>query len=119
MDVMTANVQQAAACNAIHPIEVRLIRWLLHARDRFDSDELPLTQEVLAQMLGVRRTSVSLAAVILQNAGLIRYRRGKVELTDRAALEKMPCDCYGAVRRNVELIIETAKLADRRSVELD
>jgi CRP-like cAMP-binding protein len=111
MDVMTANVQQAATCNAMHPVEVRLIRWLLHARDRFDSDELPLTQELLSQMLGVRRTSVTLAAAVLQNAGLIKCRRGKVKLTDRAALERMSCECYGAVRRNVELIIQTASRA--------
>ena len=110
-DVMTANVQQAAACNAMHPVELRLARWLLHARDRFHSDELPLTQEFLSQMLGVRRTTVSLTANILQKAGLIQYRRGKIVLTDRAGLEEVSCDCYGAVRRNVELIIQTAKLA--------
>ena len=111
MDVVTANVQQAAVCNAMHPIELRLVRWLLHARDRSDSDDLPLTQESLSQMLGVRRTSVSLAAANLQNAGLVKYRGGKLELIDRAALEKMTCDCYGAVRRNISLIIETANLA--------
>jgi CRP-like cAMP-binding protein len=110
-DVMTANVQQAAACNAMHPIEVRLARWLLHARDRFDSDELPLTQEFLSQMLGVRSTTVSLTAKTLQNAGLIEYRRGRVRLTDRAGLQKASCDCYGAMRHNIELILETAKLA--------
>lgn len=115
MDVMSVNVQQAAACNAMHPVEARLARWLLHARDRFNSDQLPLTQEILAQMLGVRRTSVTLSATILQKAGLIKYRRGKVELTDRAALEKLSCGCYGAVRRNVELIIQTAELAADRS----
>jgi CRP-like cAMP-binding protein len=110
-DVMTANVQQAVACNAMHPIEVRLARWLLHARDRFDSDDLPLTQEFLSQMLGVRRTTVSLTAKTLQKAGLIEYRRGKIRLTDRAGLEEASCDCYDAVRRNIELIHQTAKLA--------
>ena len=110
-DVMTANVQQAAACNAMHPVEMRLARWLLHARDRFDSDELPLTQEILSEMLGVRRTTVSLTAHALQQAGLIRYRRGKLELINRAGLEEVSCDCYGVVRRNIELILQTAKLA--------
>lgn len=111
LDVMTANVQQAAVCNAMHSIETRLARWLLHARDRSGSDELPLTQELLAQMLGVRRTSVTLAAVNLQNAGLIKYTRGKLKLTDRAALEDIACDCYGTVRHNIELVIRNARLA--------
>jgi CRP-like cAMP-binding protein len=110
-DVMAANVQQAAMCNALHPVELRLARWLLHARDRFNSDELPLTQEFLSQMLGVRRTTVSLTANALQKAGLIEYRRGNLKLTDRAGLEKASCDCYGSIRRNVELVLQTAKLA--------
>ena len=111
-DVMTANLQQSAACNAIHPLEARLARWLLHARDCFDSDHLPLTQEHLAMMLGVRRTTVSLSAHTLQQAGLVAYRRGKLELTDREGLEAASCECYRTLRRNIELIIQTAKLAD-------
>jgi CRP-like cAMP-binding protein len=110
-DVVIANLQQSAACNAMHSVEERLARWLLHARDRYESDELPLTQEFVSMMLGVRRTTVSLAAHALQNAGLVRYRRGKLGITDREALEAVSCECYGAVRRNVELIIQTAKLA--------
>ena len=110
-DVMTANLQQAAACNAVHDVEARLARWLLHASDRQESNTLPLTQEFLAMMLGVRRTTVSLTAHALQTAELIRYRRGKVELTDRAGLEAMSCECYRAVRRNIELIVQNAKLA--------
>jgi CRP-like cAMP-binding protein len=110
-DLMTANLQQSAGCNALHHIESRLARWLLHARDRYESDHLPLTQEFLAQMLGVRRTSVSVTAQVLQNAGLIAYRRGKIDITDRAGLEARSCECYGAVRHNVELIIGNAQLA--------
>jgi CRP-like cAMP-binding protein len=110
-DLLTANLQQAAACNAMHPLESRLARWLLHARDRFDSDALPLTQEFLSQMLGVRRTTVSLAAHALQKAGLIRYRRGKIELLDRDGLEAVSCECYQAVRGNVDLIVKTARAA--------
>lgn len=108
-DVMTANLQQAAACNAMHDVEARLARWLLHASDRQESDRLPLTQEFLAMMLGVRRTTVSLTAHAFQGAGLIRYRRGNVELSDRAGLEALSCECYDAVRRNIALILQTAK----------
>lgn len=105
-DVMTANLQQSAACNALHGLEARLARWLLHAHDRHDSDKLPLTQEFLSQMLGVRRTTVSVAAKALQKAGLVRYRRANIEI-DRAGLEALSCECYGAVRRNVELILQS------------
>lgn len=112
-DVMTANLQQSAACNAVHPVESRLARWLLHARDRYDSNGLPLTQEFLAMMLGVRRTTVSVTAATLQNQGLIHYRRGKVELTDRAGLEAVACECYRTVQHNIGLIVATARLAGR------
>ena len=110
-DVMIANLQQSAACHAMHTVEARLARWLLHSRDRYDSDTLPLPQEFLAMMLGVRRTTVTLAAQTLQQAGLLRTRRGRIELTDRAGLEAASCECYRAVRGNVELIMKTAKLA--------
>jgi Crp-like helix-turn-helix protein len=103
-------LQQSAACNAMHPIEKRLARWILHARDRYQSDALPLTQEFISMMLAVRRTTVSLAAHALQNTGLIRYRRGKIEIADREGLEAVSCECYGAVRHNIELIIQTAEL---------
>ena len=108
---MIANLQQSAACNAMHGLEARLARWLLHARDRYGHDRLPLTQEFLSQMLGVRRTTVSLAAHTLQQAGLVKYSRGKIELLDRAALEAISCECYSTVRRNIGLIVQTAKSA--------
>jgi Crp-like helix-turn-helix protein len=81
-----AQAQQSAACNATHTLEERLSRWLLRCRDLLDSDDIPLTQEFLAEMLGVRRTSVTLVASILQKAGLIRYQRGHIRLLDRGAL---------------------------------
>ena len=109
-DVVIANLQQSAACNAVHPIEERLARWLLHARDRYQTDALPLTQDFISMMLAVRRTTVSLAAHTLQTAGLIRYRRGKVEVIDRKGLEAVSCECYGSVRHNIDLIIQMAKL---------
>jgi CRP-like cAMP-binding protein len=107
-DVLFANLQQSAACNALHPIEARLARWLLHASDRVESDDLPLTQEFLAEMLGVRRTSVTLAARILQRAGMISYRRGHLAITNREALESVSCECYQAVRQNIARILKTS-----------
>ena len=93
-----AQAQQSAACNASHSVEARLARWLLWTRELSGSDTLGLTQEFLAQMLGVRRTSVSLVANTLQNAGLIRYRRGRIEITDLEGLRAASCECYGRVK---------------------
>lgn len=89
---------QAAACNRLHPIEQRLARWLLTTRDRVGTSELNLTQQVLSEMLGVRRPSVSLAAGMLQARGLIRCGRGRVTIRDGAKLEAACCECYRAVR---------------------
>ena len=110
-DLMIANLQQSAACNAIHAAEARLARWLLHARDRFSDDDLPLTQEFLAQMLGVRRTTVTLTAQALQNIGVLRTHRGRIEILDRKGLERFSCACYDVVRTNVGLILESAQQA--------
>ena len=103
-EVMAINLQQSAACNALHKLEARLARWLLHSRDRCDADKLPLSQEFLSQMLGVRRTTVTLAAHTLQAAGVVSYRRGKIEITDRKGLEAIACDCYLMVKRNIEVV---------------
>lgn len=100
-----AQAQQSAACNATHPIESRLSRWLLRAADLCGSDELPLTQEYIAQMLGVRRTSVSVVAGTLQQAGMIRYRRGRIQLLDVPALRASACECYEAVKLNYDALI--------------
>ena len=89
---------QTAACNRFHPIEQRLARWLLMTSDRVGTNELALTQQVLAEMLGVRRPSVTLAAGTLQAAGLIACRRGRIVLADRRRLEQAACECYRAVR---------------------
>jgi CRP-like cAMP-binding protein len=102
-------VQQTAGCNALHTLETRLCRWLLQTRDRNDSDVLPLTQEFLSQMLGVRRTTLTLIASNLQKAGMIRYRRGKIEILDRGALETQACECYAVIRRRGEEILSQTK----------
>jgi CRP-like cAMP-binding protein len=101
---LLAQVQYTAACNSLHTVEARLCRWILQTRDRADSDEIPLTQEFLAEMLGVRRTTVTIVAQTLQKAGLIRYRRGHVNIVDRAALEKSSCECYQSIRAKTALI---------------
>ena len=91
-------VAQLAACNRLHGIDQRLARWLLMCQDRFDSQLLPLTHEFLAQMLGTGRPSVSLAAGILENAGLIENPRGTVKILNRKSLEAAACECYGVIQ---------------------
>lgn len=95
---------QLAACNRLHPVEERCARWLLSAHDRADSDILPLTQEFLGLMLGVRRASVTTTAAILQQAKLIDYQRGRITVLDRAGLEEAACECYGVMRRAIESV---------------
>jgi CRP-like cAMP-binding protein len=89
-----AQAQQSAACNAAHTLEARLARWLLRCRDLLGSDDILLTQEFLAEMLGARRTSVSLVASTLQQAGFIRYRRGHIRVIDAEGLRESACECY-------------------------
>jgi CRP-like cAMP-binding protein len=118
-DVLLAHVQQSVACNALHALEARLCRWLLQAHDTVDSDIIPLTQEFLAQMLGVRRTTVTLAARLLQSAGLIRYRRGQIQIVDRAALEDLSCECYAVVRHLANNVFPASPLpSDKKRVAL-
>ena len=97
-EALLAQVQQTAACNALHATESRLARWLLQTRDRVDSDVLPLTQDFLSQMLGVRRTTVTLVARQLEQAGVIQTRRGRIVIVDRKGLEDVACECYAIVR---------------------
>lgn len=95
----TMGLQQLTACNRVHLAEQRLARWLLMASDRAGSMELPLTQEFMAQMLGTRRTTVTLIAGILQRDGLIQYRRGNVTILDRGLMERTSCECYKKLLR--------------------
>lgn len=89
---------QLAACNRLHNVEERLARWLLMSHDRIGVDVMPLTQEFLGQMLGTRRSSVSVAANILQKAGMISYTRGNVTLLDKEKLRTAACECYGIIK---------------------
>jgi CRP-like cAMP-binding protein len=104
-DALLGQVQITAACNALHPIQARLARWILQTKDRVDGDVIPLTQQLLSEMLGVRRSSVSEVATQLQAAGLIRYTRGSIEITNREGLEKAACECYQTIRAQVEKVL--------------
>jgi CRP-like cAMP-binding protein len=90
---------QLAACNRLHDVEERLARWLLMSYERIGSTTLPLTQEFLSQMLGTRRSTVSVAASLLQKAGMISYTRGNVTILNRTKLEAAACDCYEIIRQ--------------------
>jgi CRP-like cAMP-binding protein len=103
-----AQVTMTAACNARHAIEQRLARWLLIAHDRAGADEFPMTHEFMAMMLGVRRPGVSLAAGVLQKAGLIHYVRGRMAVTDRPGLEAASCECYHTARREFARLLGPA-----------
>jgi CRP-like cAMP-binding protein len=93
-EVLLSQARVTAACNALHPIEARFCRWLLQSADRSAADTVALTQEFLAEMLGVRRTSVTEVASRVQNAGVITYSRGVIKILDRPALMRMSCECY-------------------------
>ena len=93
-EVLLSQARITAACNALHPIEARFCRWLLQSADRSASDTVALTQEFLAEMLGVRRTSVTEVASKVQSAGAITYSRGMIKILDRSTLLRMSCECY-------------------------
>ena len=99
-----AQAQQSTACMANHEVYARLCRWLLRARDLSGSDHLPFTQEYLAEMLGVRRTTVTVVAHTLQAAGLIKYARGKIQILDAEALQDGACECY-EMKRHYERLL--------------
>ncbi|HLL29287.1 MAG TPA: Crp/Fnr family transcriptional regulator [Xanthobacteraceae bacterium] len=98
-ELVTAQIQQSVACNALHTVQARLSRWLLQTHERIDSNIIPLTQEFLSEMLGVRRSTVTEIASELQARELIRYRRGKIEILDAGRLKEAACECYETVRR--------------------
>jgi CRP-like cAMP-binding protein len=98
-------ISQAAACNRLHSSEERLSRWLLMSHDRVGADQFMITQEFLGQMLGARRSTVSVSAGILQRAGLIRYVRGHVTIVDRAGLEAVSCECYRVIKSELDRVV--------------
>lgn len=100
---------QSVACNALHSVEARFCRWLLTCHDRISTDTIALTQEFLADMLGVQRTTVTAVARALQAKGAIRYRRGVVDIIDRGTLETLACECYGVIRGTYERLLPAAQ----------
>jgi CRP-like cAMP-binding protein len=105
VNFVTAMTAQTAACNRLHAVDARMSRWLLMTHDRVDADDFPLTQEFMAQMLGVSRPTVNIAGATLQKAGFIRYTRGRITILDRAGLESATCECYGRIRHELELMV--------------
>ncbi|MCW3798058.1 Crp/Fnr family transcriptional regulator [Sphingomonas sp. BN140010] len=104
-DALLAQVMQSVACNSFHPIEARAARWLLHAQDRVGGDRLALTQESLASLLGVQRTTVNAVARVLGEQGLIANRRGAIQVVDRDGLEAAACECYARVEGHFGAIL--------------
>ena len=104
-ETLLSQVQQTVACNAMHSTEERMCRWLLMMHDRAEGEALPYTHEFLSNMLGANRKSVTLAAQALQAAGLITYRRGKIQILDRPGLEKASCECYAIVRERFDAFL--------------
>lgn len=102
---LITQMMQTAVCNRLHTVEQQLVRWLLLSHDRIDSDELVMTQELMANMLGVRRAGVAKAASQLQARNLIRYWRGHVTILDRPGLEARVCECYAVVQKEFERLL--------------
>ncbi|HEV7865945.1 MAG TPA: Crp/Fnr family transcriptional regulator [Acidimicrobiia bacterium] len=100
-----SQVTQQVACNGLHSVVERCSRWMLLTHDRVGSDKFPLTQEFLAEMLGVRRPSVTVAAGMLQNAGFIHYSRGQVSIINRDGLENSACECYRIIRAEFDRLL--------------
>lgn len=107
--VLFSQVSQSVACNRHHIVEKRLARWLLTVQDQIQSDELLLTQEFIAQMLGIRRSGVTVAATNLQQAGMIRYSRGRITVLDREQLKLAACECYSVVKQEFSRLLGSQK----------
>ena len=104
---LITQISQTAVCNRLHSVEQRLCRWLLLSQDRVASDDLPMTQEFIANMLGGRRESVTVSAARLQAAGLIHYSRGHIRILDRKGLEAHVCECYQIVKAELDRLLGT------------
>ena len=102
---LITQMAQTAVCNRHHTLDQQLCRWLLLSLDRLAGTELQMTQELIANMLGVRREGVTAAALSLQHAGLIRYARGRISVLDRPGLERRTCECYGVVKREYDRLL--------------
>jgi CRP-like cAMP-binding protein len=108
-EALLVQAQQTAACGTLHDVEARLARWLLQAQDRSDGRTIQLIQESLAQVLGVRRTTINLVVRTLQDAALVRYRRNQIEILDRKGLMNRSCSCYQVIRRQLDRLLPDGK----------
>jgi CRP-like cAMP-binding protein len=111
-ELMIVHAQQSTACNALHATKGRLCTWLLRAHDRLPGEPLPFTQALLAEMVGVRRTTVTLLAHELQKEGLLRYSRGHIQVVSRAGLENQACECYGINQRCADAVFTATATSD-------
>jgi CRP-like cAMP-binding protein len=109
--ILLIQAQQNAACHALHSVRSRLCRWLLQSQDMIGKETFLLTQEFLSHMLGVRRNTVSVEAHAVQEAGLIRYRRGHITILNRDGLEDCACECYSVIRAETDRMMGAAKTA--------
>jgi CRP-like cAMP-binding protein len=112
---LITQMSQTAVCNRHHSLEQQLCRWLLLSQDRLPTNQLTMTQELIANMLGVRREGVTQAAGRLQAAGLIRYNRGRITIVDRSGLEALVCECYAVVRKEYRRLLPTKPASVRRA----
>ena len=110
-ETLLSQVMQTVACNSLHSVEERMCRWLLMMHDRAEGERLTYTHEFLARIMGANRTSVTLAAQSLQNQGLIRYRRGMMQVLDRAGLEAASCECYAIVKARFDAFLSPPSTA--------
>lgn len=108
-ETLLSQVQQTVACNSVHGVEERMCRWLLMMHDRAEGEYLPYTHEFLSHILGANRKSVTLAAQSMQTAGLISYRRGTIQVLDRAKLEEASCECYAVVRDRFDRFLSASQ----------
>jgi CRP-like cAMP-binding protein len=118
-ETLLSQVQQTVACNAMHTMEERMCRWLLMMHDRANGEALPYTHEFLSSMLGANRKSVTLAALSMQSAGLISYRRGRIQVLDRPGLEKAACECYAVVQERFDAFLAPPLTAVQSNIKKD
>jgi DNA-binding MarR family transcriptional regulator len=114
---LLTQISQSAACNRLHPAQERMARWLLMTHDRVGKDEFELTQQFLAQMLGVRRSTISEIANELQTEGLIEYARGRIVIRRRAGLEERSCECYQLIRAEYSRLLPVPADPDAQPLE--
>ncbi|MEH2460989.1 Crp/Fnr family transcriptional regulator [Nostoc sp.] len=114
LQAIYSELAQAAACNRLHTLEERLARWLLTVSDRLESEDFPLTQEFISQMLGVRRSGVTVAASTLSRAGMIRYQRGHISIVNREDLEATSCECHQVIQGEFARLLGNQPRRDRR-----